>query len=390
MTRLLFAIIVAICLSTSFNFEIEIINGNKEPIVEGLNPFEIAEDLIGGMVKEIEESEQNTKRKSKPHPKKLKNPHKHKEIIETHGPGFTTVEVREFTSNDDNFKGEIKSREEKRNEFRNDFERMNDMGSKDMGLPFGMPFIFVKNTNNRKNLKGKIQNNNNNSLDMNPFRIFSDLDKAFDSFFKIDNQHAGHKHLPGNVEKKVNKDPEVKVTEVKDVHSPQKEDTHIDEHKNTQDKLINVLHPDDKNHAATADKNETTAKKHSANPTSTTTSTNKPPETKKPVDPINKQANKSANSEENKHTSQLKPQSTHSTSNSKPNTTSNTHTAYLSTNNLSKYCLFFIVLILLLLFVRQILFKISDAEANKNPNPKHSINEIEDELRGMKEKNKLF
>lgn len=62
-----------------------------------------------------------------------------------------------------------------------------------------------------------------------------------------------------------------------------------------------------------------------------------------------------------------------------------------SFEKITKYSIYIILIILFTLTIKFIMNKIQESEEEtKRENTKHSINEIEDELRSMKDKNKLY
>ena len=62
-----------------------------------------------------------------------------------------------------------------------------------------------------------------------------------------------------------------------------------------------------------------------------------------------------------------------------------------SLEKITKYSIYIILIIFFTLTIKFIMNKIQESEEEtKRANTKHSINEIEDELRSMKDKNKLY
>lgn len=317
---------IIILLFTINCFEIEIFN---EAIPDApSNPFEsltksltkdfegFIEELANDLENEDDRSEKLRKRKRKPYP--VRKPHKHREVIETHGPGFTTVEVREVINN-------------------NLENQKNEPNTIDIEMP--VPFIFVKSTNTRKNLK---------TIDVNPFKIFQELDKQFDSFFSQDN----------------NLNNSVKVLNVKNVNdinaSPLLDNG----------KLIKII--SDENSQLKIKNNETNE-----------------------IDILsNKVSDESSNLSDN-ITSNIKiTNNTIEDNNSIGNISKSVEALFSSISSLFsviKYLIYFSFLIYLLCCVKCIFGKFLEKDQeNSKFNIKHSINEIEDELKSIKDKNKLY
>lgn len=230
------------------------------------DPFDAAKVFVDKLVEEISEQEGNDREtfKKKKHRKPHKPPRMHKEVIETRGPGFTTVEVREFMDNQnedilkpqkiqsnskfDNVIGEIVGEMIKEEEKREERDIINTLLNPSPiqfrpPMHMQMPFIFVKST--RKNLKS-----HNDKTAETPFKIFSqmsNMENMFDSFFKIENQHQNHKHngsMQINLRDILN--PSISDNEVKEDNEYTPLD-HVQSH-NSEEKNDNLPPKNDQNH----------------------------------------------------------------------------------------------------------------------------------------------
>jgi hypothetical protein len=410
------------------SFEIEI---TSDTMPKNTNPFEAAKVFVDKLVEEI--SEQEIKDRAHSKKKKHKKPHKpprmHKEVIETRGPGFTTVQVREFmdNSNEDNvnasksnipFKGntnldnvigeivgEMIKEEEKREE-REIINKLLNPTPIRFGPPMHMPmpFIFVKST--KKNLK-----NQNDKTAETPFKIFSqmsNMERMFDSFFKIENQHHNNNGsikinlsdvLNPSISNESDKDDKDLELEDKsddniDKQAPPKNDqNHIDfkgtdlEHKlfkilPAEDEVEKLIEKEMKHVNADLDSEKNKSQKED-NDYSVENEIPKLPEKK--IHPYEKKSSSdndktnSAHSDNINHDDHLN----HTNRISLPETS--------SLEKIITYSIYIILIILFTLTIKFVLNKIQESEdETKRANTKHSINEIEDELRSMKDKNKLY
>jgi hypothetical protein len=345
----------------SNNFEIEIIADGP---IEGRKniPMElpgILEGVVEQMAKDLNSEARGIdfdddfiktkkKRRSKPFPRNLHKPHRHRNVVETHGPGFATVEITEFITNDD--KNNIKHNlSMNNNELGNGMkiENLNKMMN-DMLIP--MPLVFVKTSNTRKNLQ------NYNSDRQNPHKIFAEMEKAFDSFFKIDSKNSSS----------------FKVNDVKDITN---EKNHVDKinhsHSDPEvEKLIKILPYAGAGADSVAGITARDVRSEHTPPPLTEVHSN--------LDniEIKKDIKLSENKENDLKTNQ---------SLNHPNIISD-----FSYSNL-KYIIYVALAVLTFLFVKFVISKITESEQeNIKANSKHSINEIEDELKQMKDKNKLY
>jgi hypothetical protein len=94
-----FVILIVFCLCYVQNFEIEIEESGGGGNVASFNPSLLLNNLIHDL--NADQNIQVHKKNHYAHRKHKKHHQIHKQVIETSGPGFSTVEIREFASPDE-------------------------------------------------------------------------------------------------------------------------------------------------------------------------------------------------------------------------------------------------------------------------------------------------
>jgi len=414
-----FFLILIFLATTVITFNIEIINTGRNNNPFG-NIFGPPDNLMNDILNDIEKDlkiPQDNQRFPVPIFKKprMKDPrHKHKEIIEINGPGFKSVEIREVFSPDEkkslrstdslfNHQIERNTNEEKFENFvekaieeMNEFEKdVQDSQKKPLdpfdnfvknlfSPPQHHPVIFV---NHKKNLKGlESDHHKRDEAILAPSKIFEGIGNIVSGLFEdMFSNEKNSTHSDDNIKmERETAHVNINVTDVKTVsaypaeNNPKFEDKStktnhgnkeaIREHdkiqiknsnsKNSNNKDKNYHHPNNKNNKNSHEKNELDIPDISS--TTTKDLYNKPK--------IN--ANDTSNvSNDLRYFDSL----------------------FINQNPIIRY-IFYCIIAVSVIFLAIFLFN----RINKREDEMHkldkinSINQIEDELRRMKEKNKLY
>ena len=391
MSNNLIIFIIFIIASASVSpFEIEIIKNraNDNPFGFFGPPDNLISEIINDMEKNMEKSQSIFPMISNKNSKN-KLPHRHKEIIEVNGPGFKSIEIREVLNPEDQNKikelhggtfghfAPITSNTSSENildkmmeEFQNDAS--NDKKSNPIENIFGNlfarpqhnPVIFFQKRKNLKqdNIFNSFKDQENKQLP-GSFKIFPALDNIIDNIASSEITHVDHKDRPVNLVKEHMEPPQTNST-------GKKEDVKSKENKN--DKLPLRVVSNNKN----------------------TATHYYPHHQQQNFTHYNHQAHTQT------HPSIPKISSSHNHVELHKNTEAATnikrHLSYLPPflifkDSVMQYIIYVLIFLIAVLFVICLSYKIilRDNELNKG-NTSHSINQIEDELKGMKEKNKLY
>jgi hypothetical protein len=377
-----------IVLSSVSPFEIEIIKNraNDNPFGFFGPPDNLITEIINDMEKNIEKSQSSFPIISNKSKNKL--PHRHKEIIEVNGPGFKSVEIREIlTPEDQNRTKESHggifghfSPSPSKGSNENILEKVMEEFQKDMlddkkhnpiedifgnlfAPPQHNPVIFLKQ---RKNLKhDNIFNTSQDQEDKKsgPPKLFPVLDNIIEELINSEISDSNHKDRPADSAKEHKEPPHINMIQKKEEEKKPKE--------NKNDKLaLNVVSK------------------------SKTTETHSTPHHEKENLPHNKNQTNIQS-----HPSIPKNYNSHPKIEVHKDTHPPTNIGYLKhlpsfltfKNPIMQYVVYSLIFLIVILFVICLSYKIilRDSELNKG-NLNHSINQIEDELKGMKEKNKLY
>jgi hypothetical protein len=314
---------------------------------------------------------------------------KHKEIIKTFGPGFETVQVKEFFDNPMDSNIEVNPFENPIQIMSNPFE--NDLRKEDFSsliksepveLPFmnnSIPMIFVKTT--RKNLK---RNDDLNAK--NPMKIFSALDKMFDNFFDINT-------IPRLSSE--NSDSGMKVIDVRDA-TPAKLIEKLEKEKELSDKAVPSTYVKDDMFEKIINGGIDTMEKpynnviHVISTPPSQVKVNTDIENKKTEPtPVKVQQNELQKLEKDLMNKPI--QEGKISTNMIDDTARILFAENSLINNKSqiiKYAIYITMFLILIFGLFCLFMKITQKEDSLEY--RHSINELEDELKGMKEKSKIF